>query len=87
MLNLTRLKLPHNEVSPHKRIEIKIKRPALKLNTTLQKVVKRPSISEYSTPKYVSTSFQNKPPITSRKVSEVPKLLFTKINHVGDSIH
>ena len=86
MLNLTRLKLPHNEVSPHKRIEIKIKRPALKLNTTLQKVVKRPSISEYSTPKYVSTSFQNKPPITSRKVSEVPKLLFTKINHVGDSI-
>ena len=84
MLNLTRLKLPQNEISPHKRIEIKLKRPTLKLNTTLQKVAQRPSISDYSTPKYVSTSFQAKVPVTSRKVSEVPKLLFTKINHESD---
>ena len=87
MLNLTRLKLPLNEVSPHKRVEIKLKRPTIKINTTLQKSLQRPNISDYSTPKYVSTSFQVKIPLptTAKNAREVPKLLFSKFNPEPDN--
>lgn len=87
MLNLTRLKLPQSEISPHKRVEIRLKRPTIRINTNLQKPVQRPNVSDYSTPKHESVSFNTKVPATTtaKKTKEVPKLLFSKFNPEPDN--
>lgn len=76
-----------NEISPQRKLAIKIKKPTIKINTSLNRSSQyKHNLSELSTPKYANPNISVKAPATTtaKKVKEIPKLLFTKIRYDGD---
>jgi hypothetical protein len=76
-----------NEISPQRKLAIKIKKPTIKINASLNRSSQyKHNLSELSTPKYANPNISVKAPATTtaKKAKEIPKLLFTKIRYDGD---
>ena len=76
-----------SQLSPQRRLALKVKKPVIKLFTNLQKSIQhKHNNSEVVTPKYSNLSIASKAPATTtaKRAKEVPKLLFAKIQHEPD---
>ena len=71
------------DLSPQRKVFIKLKKPIQKVNSTLQKtIVQKHGFSDLSTPRYSNPAITYKQPATTtaKKIKQVPKILFTKLN-------
>ena len=76
------------EVSPQRKLALKMKKPMIKVSTTLNKGTLHKHNNSDVTSKYTNSYIASKIPATTtaKKAKEIPKLLFTKLKYDQDTL-